>query len=111
MPDHIRLKLTDAKGKTRELHFSDKRYPGIAGRVDDYVVPLRVGSVYTLKLPLSQFWSPATNEFTLELTPGTYQISAQFEGSGAKHDSGKFVMNFWEGKLQSNTLTLGAAKE
>jgi RNA polymerase sigma factor (sigma-70 family) len=103
LPDHIRLKLSDDKGKTRELHFSDKRHPGIAGRVDDYFVPLRVGSVYTLKLPLSQFWCPATKEFTVELKPGKYRVSAHFEGTGAKHDSGKFILNFWEGKLQSNT--------
>jgi hypothetical protein len=106
LPDGIRLNLTDAKGKTRELHFADKRYPGNAGRVDDFVVPLRVGSIYTLKLPLSQFWSPSTKETTLELKAGKYHLSAQFEGGGAKHDSSKFIMNFWEGKLQSNTLTL-----
>jgi uncharacterized protein (TIGR03066 family) len=29
-------------------------------------------------------------------------------GGGAKHDSGKFILNFWEGKLQSNALTLVA---
>jgi hypothetical protein len=104
-PTNIRLNLTDPKGKRRELHFSE---PGIAGRVDDYVVPLRVGSVYTLKLPLSQFWSPNTKEFTLELKPGKHQVLAQFEGSGAKHGSSKFIMNFWKGKLQSNTLTLVA---
>jgi hypothetical protein len=102
-PTNIRLNLTDTEGKTRELHFSE---PRIAGRVDDYVVPLRVGSVYTLKLPLSQFRSPDTKEFTLELKPGEHQVSAQFEGGGARHDSGKFIMNFWKGKLQSNTLKL-----
>ncbi len=102
-PTNIRLNLTDDEEKTRELHFFDTR---VAGRVDDYFVPLRVGSVYTLKLPLSQFWSPSTKEFTLELRPGKYQVSAQFEGGGAKHDSGRFLMNFWEGKLKSNTLKL-----
>ncbi len=104
LPDNVRLSLTDVNGRVRELHFSDKKHPGVAGRVDDYVVPLRVGSVYMLKLPLSQFWSPNTNEFTLELKPGKYQISAQFEGGKAKHDSGRFIMSYWEGKLQSNTL-------
>lgn len=101
-PTNIRLNLKDAKGKTRELHL---REPSIAGRVDDYVVPLRGGSVYTLKLSLSQFWSPATKEFTSAL-PGKHQVSAQFEGGVAKHDSGRFIMNFWEGNLQSNTLKL-----
>lgn len=109
LPDNIRLNLKDATGKTRELHFSDKRYPGVAGRVDDYVVPLRSGSSYTLLLKLEQFWSPETKEFTLKLNPGRYQVSAQFEGSGAKtHNIGSegiALMNFWKGKLQSNVLT------
>jgi RNA polymerase sigma factor (sigma-70 family) len=104
LPDNIRLTLTDDNGKVRELHFSDKRHSRVAGRVDDYVVPLRAGSAYTLKLPLSQFWSPNTTEITLELKPGKYQVSAQFEGGGAKHESGRFIMSYWEGKLQSNTL-------
>jgi hypothetical protein len=110
LPDKIRLKLTDAAGKTRELHFSDKRYPGVAGRVDDYLVPLRAGSVYSLRLPLDQFWSPSTQEFTLKLPPGKYQASAQFQGSGAATSNddmpGIKLMNFWKGKLTSNDLTL-----
>lgn len=70
------------------------------------MLPLRVGSVYSVKVTLNQFWSPGTEEFTPELKPGKYQISAQFEGGGAQHASSKFVMNFWEGKLHSNTLTM-----
>jgi hypothetical protein len=106
LPDKIHLFLTDAQGKTQDLHFADKRYLGIAGRVDDYVVPLRVGSVYTLKLPLSQFWSPTTEEFALHLKEGKYQVSAQLEGVGAKHSNLDLRMHFWEGKLQSNVLKL-----
>jgi hypothetical protein len=102
-PTKIRLELRDGQGKTRELHLKG---PNVAGRVDDYVVPLRVGSVYSLKLSLSQFWSPSTNEFGLESKPGKYRVSARFEGGGATHDSARFIMNFWEGKLQSNTLAL-----
>jgi hypothetical protein len=108
LPDRIRLKLKDAAG-IRELHFSDKRYPGVAGRVDDYVVPLRAGSTYTLRLTLDQFWSPSTKEFVLELKPGQYQVSAQFEGSGAKTNNigseGIRLMNFWKGKLQSGAVS------
>jgi hypothetical protein len=100
-PTNLRLRLTDTKGKSREIHLKE---PPVAGRVDDYVVPLRVGCLYTLKLPLSQFWSPSTKETALELKPGKYQVSAHFDGGGAKHKSGTWIMNFWEGKLQSNTL-------
>ena len=34
LPTQIRLTLTDESGKSRVLHFSDKRFGGIAGRVD-----------------------------------------------------------------------------
>lgn len=47
MPDAVRLILIDSGGSLRELHFSDKR-GGIAGRVDDYIVPLRTGSSYMI---------------------------------------------------------------
>jgi hypothetical protein len=103
-PHSIRLNLIEATGKTRELHLFG---PGsVGGTLYDFVVPLRVGSVYTLKLPLSEFWSPSTREFSLDLKPGQNQISAQFEGGGEKIESGKLMRNFWEGKLQSNTLNV-----
>ena len=35
LPDAIRLTLIDPGGQSRELHFSDRRFPGVAGRVDD----------------------------------------------------------------------------
>ena len=108
LPNKIALRFTDASGMTRKLDFFDKRYPAIAGRIDDYVVPLRAGSIYTLKISLDQFWSPATKEFDLKLSAGQYRISAQFEGGGAVAPSldmpGIKLMNFWIGKLQSNTL-------
>jgi hypothetical protein len=110
LPETIRLKLTDAGGKTRELHFSDRRVPGVAGRVDDYLVPLRAGSEYTLRLDLADFWSPGTEEFQLALGPGKNQISAHFEGKAASHvnndTSALKLLNFWIGTLKSNTVTL-----
>jgi hypothetical protein len=102
--------VTDASGKTRNLKFFDQRYPGVAGRVDDYLVPLRVGSSYTLKLSLDQFWSPDTKEFEMKFFPGEYQITAQFEGGGAKTSNldlpGIKLMNFWLGNLQSNIVVV-----
>jgi hypothetical protein len=106
LPTGIRLILAEPSEKERELHFAE---PNIAGRVDDYVVPLRVGSMYTLKLKLNQFWSPNTKETRLKLETGRYQVSAQFQGSDAKtHNTGSesiALMNFWRGKLQSNVLS------
>src|SRR5882762_9505959 len=84
LPDRISLNLTNEGGRIRKLSFFDKRYPAVAGRMDSYIVPLRAGSIYTLRLSLHQFWSPDTKEFDLKLLPGRNQISAQFEGGGAK---------------------------
>ena len=110
LPERISLNLTDAAGRTRALRFFDKKYPAVAGRMDDYVIPLRAGSTYTLALNLDQFWSPATKEFQLELLPGEYRIFAEFEGGGAKVDNldmpGMRLMNFWGGRLRSNALVV-----
>jgi hypothetical protein len=82
----------------------------VAGRVDDYIVSLRVGSTYTLQLTLEQFWCQETKEFSIPLLSGDNYLTAEFEGRravlvnsdmpGIKH------MKFWLGKVNSNTLTL-----
>lgn len=108
LPDKIRFSLTDATGKTRELLFSDGRYPAVAGRMDDYIVPLRSGSIYTLRIGLDQMFSTEIADFATKLPPGKYQITAQYQGTGAQHVNldmpGIKLLNFWLGKLQSNTL-------
>jgi len=110
VPNYISLNFTDARGKRRVFKFADKRYPGIAGRIDDYVVPLRAGSTYALHLTLDQFWCQETNEFSVPLLPGKNLLTADFEGNGAKATNldtpGIKFMNFWRGKVESNTLTL-----
>ena len=106
LPDAIRLVLTDAGGESSELHFSDRRYPFVGGRVDDYVVSLRAGSSYSIKVSLDEYWSPATKEHRLNLPPGEYRIRAEFTGSGARHinldTQGMKLMNFWRGTLRSD---------
>jgi hypothetical protein len=102
-PTNIRLELTDAAGKTRELQYMG---PNVAGRVDDYAVQLRVGSSYTLRVPYNQFWFPVGQQSALELEAGDYQVRARYEGSGAMHDSGKFILNYWQGDVRSNAVTI-----
>ena len=108
LPTKIRLILTDSGGETKELHFSDKRYPGVAGRIDDYAVPLRAGSAYTVKLSLDNFWCPRTKEFRLKLKPGIYDVSSELTSMGAQHVNGDMkgikLMNFWKGTFQSDWI-------
>ena len=110
LPNYVSLIFTDAQGRTRVFKFADKTHPGVAGRLDDYVVPLRVGSVYTLKLSLNQFWCRETKEMEIPLLPGKNQLTAQFQGGGAKLVNSDMpaikLMNFWLGEVESNTITI-----
>jgi hypothetical protein len=112
LPNRVTIKFTDTQGKTRLFKFGDKRYGAIAGRVDDYVVPLRVGSIYSLQLTLDQFWCQETKEFSIPLLSGNNYLTAQFEGTSANAVNldmpGIKLMDFWLGKVESNTLTLRA---
>ena len=110
LPSKVHFELVDHSGRSRELLFLDKRHPGVSGRIDDYVVPLRAGSLHTLKLRLDLFWSPSTQEFEVKLKPGRYKISAGFQGDSAETSNpdlaGVKLMNFWKGKLQSNVAVI-----
>jgi len=107
-PDAIRLFLTDPQGATRELQYFDRRYPGIAGRVDDFVVALRTGSVYAIRVSLDHYWSSATKEFGIKLDRGRYRVEARFDGQGARSlnldTPGIGLLNFWKGTVRSNSL-------
>jgi len=106
-PLAVRLVLTDPQGATRDLHYFDRR-GGIAGRADDFLVALRAGSVYSLRLSLDRYYSPATKEYELKLARGPYRIEARFEGHGATtlnlDTRGIALFNFWKGTLRSNSL-------
>ena len=111
LPNRIAIKFTDAQGKTRLFKFSDKRYPTVSGRLDDYVLPLRAGSMYTLQLTLDQFWCEETKEFSIPPLSGNNYLTAQFEGTGAHTVNldmpGIKLMNFWLGNVESNILAMG----
>jgi hypothetical protein len=107
-PSAVRLVLTDPSGQTSELQYFDRKYPGVAGRVDDFTVSLRVGSVYTIRATMDHYWSPSTKEFGVTLTGGRYRILARFQGEGARTTNldmpGVALMNFWKGTAQSSPL-------
>lgn len=110
LPNDIDINFTDAQGRSRVFKFADKKHSFVAGRLDDYVVPLRVGSMYTLKLTLDQFWCPETKEFEIRLLPGKNQLTGRFHGSGARLGNldlqGIKLMSFWFGSVESNTLAI-----
>ena len=105
-PTAIGLTLDDYEGNSKNLHFSD---PSIAGRVDDYIVRLRAGSTYILKVSINDFWYPNGPEWRLNLKPGVYRVGAQLDSRGIQHvNSGeeeKMRMDIWKGTLRSEKTT------
>jgi len=112
LPEAVRLVLTGADGKARELHFGDHRYPGVAGRIDDYPVPLRAGSVYTLKLSLMDFWCAKEIMYERRLKPGKYCVRAAFRGSGPQHTAKDNLMflYWWTGVVESEEVEFEVGK-
>lgn len=110
LPTRISFNVTDSTGKIRRFDFSDPKHGAVAGRVDDYIVPLRAGSIYVVSIRSDQLWSPDSKDFGLKLAPGKYQVAAHFEGNRATavnlDTPGINLMNFWIGKLQSNALAV-----
>ncbi len=91
----VSLLLVEPGGRQLEFKLSGPGF--VAGRLDDYVVPLRTGAIHELTLSLSEFYG-------LKLPKGRYQISARFQGRGATiTNSGQdwTGWNFWKGTLES----------
>lgn len=103
LPDAIQLVLVDAEGHSRELHLEG--VPGVAGRVDDYLIPLRVGSTHSLRLGLDDYWCPKAKEFRIRLKRGEYRVCAKLTSKGAR------FMDVWTGTIQSEAATFRVGGE
>ena len=107
-PTAVTLIIANAQGQTRELRYFDRRYPGVAGRVDDFTVALRSGSVYRLRLSLDHYLSAASREVEISLATGRHRIAARLDAGGASSlnldTRGIGLMNFWKGTLRSNSV-------
>ncbi|MBO0798321.1 MAG: hypothetical protein J2P31_05820 [Blastocatellia bacterium] len=106
LPQAIRLVVTDEHNRSTEFRFFNRRYPAAIGRLDPYLVPLRVGSIYTLKLNLGDFWLSGI-DLQSYLSPGRYRISARFEGRGVGEQitadsTWVGMVRVWKGQLQTN---------
>ena len=108
-PSALRLAVTDGSGTTRELHYADRRYAGVAGRLDDYAVPLAAGATYVVRTTAGQFWDPERRDVFPKLN-GRVHVAAIFEGHGARTSNldmrGVALMNFWRGVARSNAIEL-----
>jgi len=107
-PKDIILIITDSEGKSRRF---DLREPGlIAGRLDPLIVPLPVGSTFSIPVDLDKYWPAASNEFEYKLKPGTYSLEAKFSGRAVTQQEanldvkGIALMPYWIGTITSNRL-------
>jgi hypothetical protein len=106
-PDAVRVALTRPDGSTCELQYFDRRYPGVAGRMDDFIVALRAGSRYTVRLPGDRLWCGETMTVLTALAPGRHHVVARFQGRGATARQldmqGVALLNFWTGAVESTS--------
>jgi hypothetical protein len=113
-PDAIHLVLKDSSGKTFPL---DLIGPAIAtGRVDPLVVPLPEGATFVLPINLQNYYSPKNKIWKLDLSPGRYNLNAEFRGESVSQKQanpdmeGFALMPYWTGTLNSNTLPFTFSK-
>ncbi|HEV3255859.1 MAG TPA: sigma-70 family RNA polymerase sigma factor [Gemmataceae bacterium] len=100
IPMAARLIFTDADG---QRHILRRNEPGIAGRVDPFVVPLAAGSRYST---ISRDLEKSIDR----LTPGRYRVRAEFVGEAVTRKevdvdaAGLALMTYWTGTIQSEDL-------
>jgi hypothetical protein len=108
LPDRVALELTDSNGKTQNLKFFHNMF--VAGRVDDYLIPLKLESTYSITVRLDQFYSRENRSPYVTLPSGKTKILASLDGMGAMNVNsdtpGIALMEFWTGKAWSNTVVL-----
>jgi uncharacterized protein (TIGR03067 family) len=105
-PTAVHLVMTDSTGKARKLELSG---PNIAGRVDDFVVPVAPGSSYSLRLRLADFWCPEMKEFRIALSPGEYRLQAVLESNAPQHANTGMrmdLMKVWKGTLATAPVAI-----
>jgi len=107
-PNAVVLTITDSQGKARRFDLREPTY--IAGRMDPLIVPLPVGSTFSVPVDLDKYWAATSKEFEYKLERGTYLLEAQFSGKAvSQHQAnldvkGIALLPFWMGSVTSNRL-------
>lgn len=102
-PTAVHLLASSAGLEAQTLIYSLR----VAGRVDPFVVPLPVGSTYTLQLPLDKF-SDSRTGVPFDHTAREYKIRAELVGEAVGRTNedvrGLALISYWQGKLHSNEV-------
>lgn len=104
-PKAVWLTLTQPSGATCDLHYFDRRYPGVAGRMDDFIVALPAEAMYSVRLTGDRLWCASEQRPLAALAPGRYRAKARLEARGALTGNldmkGVALLNFWQGVAES----------
>jgi hypothetical protein len=99
LPMAVRLIVIDGDGKE---HILRRNEPGIAGRVDPFVVPLSSGNRYAISCDLE--------DWRERLEPGRYRVRAEFVGEAVTRNkvsldtTGLVLMTYWTGTISSDDV-------
>ena len=99
----VKLIFTDLNGKSYEFHNNLDRRPGIAGRVDPFLVPLADGCTYALRADFDNYWFVPVGT---SLPKGQYHVAAVFEGKALVFkDTNLYTRDtYWAGVIKSKEV-------
>jgi hypothetical protein len=113
-PDALVLMIIDPQGKARQFDLIGPA--AVAGRLDPLILPLPVGSTFSLPVDLGKYWAAPTKEFEYKSQRGTYSIQARFTGKAVSQQEanldvkGIALMPYWTGTVTSNQLPFDVSK-
>jgi hypothetical protein len=104
----IVLTILDPQGKTRGFQLKGPMY--INGRVDPFIVPLPVGSTFSVPVDLDKYWAASSQEGDYKFERGAYLLEARFTGQAVSQQEanldvkGLALMPYWTGSIASNRV-------
>ena len=107
-PTAVVLNIADSDGVRRRFDLIGP--PGVAGRIDPFVLALPVGATFSIPLDLSKYWPSASKEYDYRFKPGNYWIAAEFMGKSVSEREANLdsknvsLFPYWEGTATSNEL-------
>jgi hypothetical protein len=113
-PDALVLMIIDPQGKARQFDLIGPA--GVAGRLDPLILPLPVGSTFSLPVDLGKYWAAQSKEFEYKFQRGTYSIQTRFTGKAVTQQEanldvkGIALMPYWTGTVTSNQLPFEVRK-
>lgn len=108
----VTLIFTDPNGKSYEFHNNIGRHPGIAGRMDPFIVPLAVGGTYILRADFDNYWSVSAAGLPVPLPKGRYRAAAVFKDRAATFkQTGVYTQElYWNGTIKSKEIMFESPK-